>query len=77
MPNLSREEQIALVQNSHLGNFVKLLEMQKTKIPSIIADNEFQTLVNAMTLEIEAGLISRVMVVIENIKEGNIQGYEN
>lgn len=69
---MSKEEQIALAQSAHLNNFIKLLELQKSSIPSLIGDNEYKTLINALTLEIEASLIGRFVSTIENIKQGNI-----
>jgi hypothetical protein len=49
---------------------VELLRRNRTHITSILSDSEFQTLVNALTIEIESNLIQRLVVSIDSIRNG-------
>lgn len=53
---------------------IEILKDNRNPILKIVGDNEFKTLVNALTLESEAELIQRVVIYLEELKTGNING---
>lgn len=65
---LTHEQKVSLAQSAHLNDFVALLTECKTKIPSMITENQWTSIVNALTLEVEANLIGRLLAEIESIK---------
>ena len=64
-----KQKKIALAQSEHAYTIVELMRDCTSKNP-IIADTEFKTLVNAVTLEVEANLMMRVVDYIEAIRKG-------
>ncbi len=67
-----KQKKIALAQSEHAPVVIELLKDCRTELMSVIADDEFHTLVNALTLEKEAELIRRVVVYIDEIKQGSL-----
>ena len=51
-----------------------LLKDCRTPIKTIIGKDEFNTLVNALTIEVETNFISQVLIHIQQIKEGKLHG---
>ena len=49
---------------------IELMKRCRTQLSTVMADTEFQTLVNALTLEIEAGLIQRLVIAIDKVRNG-------
>lgn len=54
------------------GSFgaVELLKRCRTFLPSVIADTEFKTVINTLTLQLEADMIQRFLIAIDNIRSG-------
>ena len=73
---LTRLQKINLAQNANVSDIVGLLNDCKTQIGSVIGKTEFETVVNALTLEVEAQLIGRFIEYIEDIKSGNFHEQE-
>ena len=69
------QKKIALAQSEHASIIVELIKDCMTKNTQLIADTEWKTLVNALTLEIESNLIISVSQYIEKIRQGYL--YEN
>lgn len=69
------DQKVILFANSeHYQGAVELLKRSLTQVISIIGENEFDTLVNALTLELETGLVRRFVVEIDAIRTGkNLQ----
>lgn len=65
-----KQKMITFATSEHVGGAVDLLKKCRTQLTSVIAGNEFQTLVNAITLEVESNLIQRLIVSVEKIREG-------
>lgn len=61
---------ISFATSEHYAGAVELLKRSLTKITSIIGENEFKTLQNALTLELESDLVRRFVVEIDNIRSG-------
>lgn len=66
------QKKIAFAQGGDIQTVVEILKDVRTKHSTIIADDEFKTLVNALTLEIESQIITRFIVELENIKQGGL-----
>lgn len=69
MDQTLKQQKIALAQSEHASVIVELIKDCTSKNP-IIADTEFKTLVNAITLEVEANLMRSVVDYIEAIRKG-------
>lgn len=61
---------ITFATSEHYQGAVELLKRSLTQIISIIDENEYKTLVNALTLELESNLVRRFVVEIDNIRTG-------
>lgn len=74
MENLNNQnlvqKKIAFAQSGHVEAAVGLLKDVRTHLQSIVADTQHKTLINALTLEIEAQLISRFVSEVGAIKRG-------
>lgn len=66
----ARQRMIAFATSEHAPGAIELLKKCRTQLTTVLADTEFQTLVNALTLEIEATLIQRLVVTIDKIRNG-------
>lgn len=65
-----KQRKIALAQSEHAGAIVDLIKDCTTPIVDIIGKNEFETLVNAITLEVEGKMMVRLVDYIKRIREG-------
>jgi hypothetical protein len=75
MEETLKQRKIALAQSEHYTTIVELMKDCTSKNP-IIADTEFKTLVNAITLEVEANMMRRVVDYIEDIRKGILHEQE-
>lgn len=66
----TREKIITFATSEHYAGAVELLKKCRTQLTSVIDETEFKTLVNALTLEIEANLIQRLVVSVDKIRNG-------
>lgn len=60
----------AFATSEHYAGAIELLKKCRTQLSSVIARDEFGTIVNALTLELETNLIQRLVVAIEKIRTG-------
>lgn len=65
-----KQQKIALAQSEYSGTIVELMRDCTTKTVDLIADTEWQTLVNAITLEVEGKMMVKVVDYIEQIRAG-------
>jgi hypothetical protein len=65
-----KQRKIALAQSEHSGTIVDLMKDCATPITDIIGKNEFDTLVNAITLEVEGKMMVRMADYITKIRQG-------
>ena len=71
MEDQNTKQKIIIFANSeNAPGAIELMKSCRTQLTSVIADDEFRTLVNALTLEVEANLIQRVVIAIDNIRTG-------
>jgi len=61
---------VSFANSEHYPGAVELLKRCLTEITTLIGENEFKTMVNAMTVELETALIHRFVVQIDKIRTG-------
>lgn len=65
-----KQKMISFATSEHAPGAIELLKKCRTQLTTIMSDSEFQTLVNALTLEIEANLIQRLVIAIDKVRNG-------
>ncbi len=71
MENQTTEQKVVSFANSeHYQGAVELLKRSLTEITTLIGENEFKTVLNAMTVELETALVQRFVVAINKIRTG-------
>jgi len=65
-----RQKMVSFATSEYYAGAIELLKYSRSSITSIVGDSEYQTLVNAITLEMEAGLVQRFVAEIEKIRSG-------
>ena len=65
-----KQKIIVFATSDQTSGAVELLKTCRTQLTSVMAEDQFHTLVNALTLEIESNLIQRVVIAVDNIKTG-------
>jgi hypothetical protein len=65
-----RQKMIHFATSDEAPGAIELLKKCRTQLSTIMAETEFQTLVNAITLEIETNLIQRLIISIDKIRHG-------
>ncbi len=66
----AKQKAITFATSEHYAGAVEILRKARTQLTTIVADDQFHTLLNALTLEIETNLIHRFVVEIEKIRSG-------
>ncbi len=64
------QKTVSFANSEHYQGAVELLKKSLTEITTLIGENEFKTLVNAMTVELETALVQRFVVAISKIRSG-------
>ena len=64
-----KQKKIALAQSEHAYIIVELMKDCMSHAP-LIADTEFKTLVNAITLDVQSTMLRSVLDYIEGIRKG-------
>lgn len=65
-----QQKKISFATSEHYQGAVELLKQSLTQVTSLIGEDQFKTLVNALTVELETALIQRFVVEINNIRSG-------
>lgn len=65
-----KQKMIQFATSEHAPSAIELLKKCRTQLTTVLADSEFHTLVNALTLEVEANLIQRLVVAIDKVRNG-------
>ena len=65
-----KQKMVSFATSEQVAGAIELLKECRTKLGTVVADTEFQTLVNAITLEVESGLIQRLIIAVDNIRSG-------
>ncbi len=66
-----KQKKIALAQSEHAPVIIELLKDCMSQQP-IIAETEFKTLVNAITLEVQGTMLRTMIDYLENIRQGSL-----
>jgi hypothetical protein len=66
-----KQKKIALAQSEHAPTIIELMKDCTTQVP-IIADTEWATIVNALTLEIQSTMIRNMVDHLEGIRAGKL-----
>jgi hypothetical protein len=66
-----KQRKIALAQSEHASTIIELMKDCMPQNP-IIADTEFKTLVNAITLEVQGTMLRTMVDLLENIRNGSL-----
>lgn len=64
------QKKVAFATSEHYQGAVELLKQSCTQVTTLIGQNEFETLKNAMMVEFESDLIRRFVLAINNIRTG-------
>ncbi len=67
----SLHQKIAAFANSeHYQGAIELLKKSRSVVTTLIGEDEFHTIVNALTVELETALIQRFIVMVDDIRTG-------
>ncbi len=67
----AKQKKIAFVQSEHVEAVIAILR-DSTKKTQLVGDNEFLTVVNAVTLDAQSNLIIEFINQIDFIKKGGL-----
>jgi hypothetical protein len=65
-----QQKKVSFATSEHYQGAIELLKQSLTEITTLIGENEFKTVLNAMTVELETALVQRFVVAINNIRTG-------
>ncbi len=66
-----KQKKIAFAQSEHVDAVVALLR-EAGGVPKLVGDTEFETVVNAATLDAQANLVTKFLNQIDFIKQGGL-----
>lgn len=66
------QRKISLAQSEHSGAIIELMKDCTTQIVDIIGKTEFETLVNAITMEVEGRMMAKMVDHIDRIRKGSL-----
>lgn len=66
------QKKIALAQSEHAPTIIELMKDCMEQNHGIIADTEFKTLVNAITLDVQGTMLRNMVDHLENIRKGSL-----
>lgn len=70
--NLSlKQRKIALAQSEHASTIIELMKDCMSQTP-IVAKTEWETIVNAITLEVQGTMLRTMVDHLENIRNGSL-----
>jgi hypothetical protein len=68
MDQTEKQKIITFATSENATGAIELMKKCRTQLTTVLDESEFKTLVNALTLEIEANLIQRLVVTIDRIR---------
>jgi len=66
-----KQKKIALAQSEHAPVIIELMKDCLSQVP-IIADTEWKTIVNAITLDVQSTMMRNMVDRLESIRKGNL-----
>jgi len=71
MNEITNEQKIIFAKNEEAVAVMRqILQESRTMVTQLVADTEWQTLVNSLTLEFESRLVERTMIYLAELKVG-------
>jgi len=67
----TKQKKIALAQSEHAPTIILLLKDIMDQSP-LIADTEFKTIVNAITLDVQSTILRKMVDYLEEIRQGSL-----
>lgn len=67
----TKQKKIALAQSEHASTVILLLKDIMDQSP-LIADTEFKTIVNAITLDVQSTILRKMVDYLEEIRQGSL-----
>lgn len=64
------QKAVSFATSEHYAGAVELLKKSRTQLTTIVGEDEFHTLLNALTLELETNIIQRFIVAVDEIRSG-------
>ncbi len=61
---------VSFATSDHYQGAVELLKKSLTEVTTLIGEDEFHTIINAMTVELETALVQRFVIGINKIRTG-------
>lgn len=71
IPLTVKQKKIAFAQSAHVETVVQLLK-ECGGVPTLVGENEFETVVNAVTLDAQQNMITKFINMIDHIKQGGL-----
>lgn len=65
-----QQKTVSFANSEHYQGAIELLKKSLTEITTLIGKDEFGTVVNALTVELETALVQRFVIAINNIRTG-------
>jgi hypothetical protein len=66
-----KQRKIMLAQSEHASVIIELMKDCTSKIP-LVADTEWKTIVNAITLDVQSSMMRNMVDLIEDIRKGSL-----
>ena len=66
-----KQKKIALAQSEHASIVIELMKDCTQQSP-LVGDDEFKTIVNAITFDVQSTMIRRMVDLLENIRSGGL-----
>ena len=66
-----KQRKIALAQSEHASVIIELMKDCLSQVP-IVADTEWQTIVNAITLDTQSTMLRNMVDLLEAIRKGSL-----
>ena len=65
-----KQRKIALAQSEHAPTVIELMKDCMDQVPALIADTEWKTVVNAITLDVQGKMLTTMVDHLEAIRKG-------
>ncbi len=67
-----KQKKIALAQSEHSSVIIELMKDCMTPVSDLIADTEWKTVVNAITLDVQGKMLTQMVDLITSIRSGSL-----
>lgn len=67
-----KQRKISFANSEHTGVIGAIFDDCRTAMPNLVGETEFETVVNAITTQVEANFKLRLLQYIDSIKKGKL-----